>query len=103
MAVPRTKLKSGAEVLSKKKLYRTILNNQKDLFKQLFELRKDISKVRKELKEEAVKCVEKELGDKIHMIDSTLKDVMVQRKIFIDKGYITREEVNEKYKELQEG
>lgn len=48
-------------------------------------------------------AVERSLGDKYHMIGSTLQDVMVQRKIFMDKGFITRKEINKKYEELKTG
>ena len=72
-----------------------------DLQKQQFELRKSIASLG--IRELVEKEVEKSLGDKYHMITSTLNDVMVQRKIFIEKGFITREEINKKYEELKSG
>lgn len=81
--------------VSQKKGWRTVLLNNQEQFME--RLNKHEKEMQKQIREE----VEKELGDKIHMIESTLKDVMVQRKIFIDKGYITREEIDKKYEELK--
>jgi len=72
-----------------------------DLQKQQFELRKSIASLG--IRELVEKEVEKSLGDKYHMIVSTLNDVMVQRRIFIEKGFITRDEINKKYEELKAG
>ena len=72
-----------------------------DLQKQQFELRKSIASLG--IRELVEKEVEKSLGDKYHMIVSTLNDVTVQRRIFIEKGFITRDEINKKYEELKAG
>lgn len=70
---------------------------------QLVEQQKQIGELRSTIRDLIEKEVEKSMGDKYHMIQSTLNDVIVQRKIFMDKGFITREEINAKYEELKAG
>ena len=78
-----------------KKQFKRFLENQTKWSKETLGLRRDMRKL-------IVEEVARELGDKVHMIESTLKDVMMQRKIFEDKGYITKEEINKKYEELKD-
>ena len=86
--VPKTKV-------SQKKGWKTVLLGHQE------EFMKRLNKHDREVKKQIIEEVHKEIGDKIHMIESALKDVMVQRKIFVDKGFITREEINKKYEELK--
>ena len=76
---------------------------KKILLEKLTEQQRQILELKGLIRELVEKEVEKSLGDKYHMIISTLNDVMVQRKIFIEKGFITRDEINKKYEELKSG
>lgn len=69
----------------------------------LIDQQKQIDELRRSLREAVEAEVARNLGDKIHQIESTLTDTMVQRRIFIEKGYITRDEINAKYEELKKG
>lgn len=74
-----------------------------DLQKENMELRRMVTQFKQTIRAEVEREFEKSASDKLHMISSTLNDVMVQRRIFIDRGFITREEVNKKYEELKAG
>lgn len=89
--VPRTQVQP-----SKKSRIAALVEQVVGLQKQMLELRQEIRPL-------IEREVEKSLGDKYHMIVSTLNDVMVQRKIFIEKGFITRDEIEKKYEELKAG
>lgn len=88
--IPQTK------VSSKKSFKRALLD-------QLVEQQKQISELRVEMRKLVEEAVERSLGDKYHMIQSMLNDVIVQKKIFIEKGFITKDEINKKYEELKAG
>ena len=79
-----------------------LFENQKIVVEHLIEFSKLALSIKKDMRKQIIEEVQKEIGDKIHMIDSALKDVMVQRKVFEDKGYITKEEINKKYEELKD-
>lgn len=76
---------------------------KKSLLEKLMEQQEQIAELRQEMRNLVEEAVEKSLGDKYHMIGSTLQDVIVQKKVFFDKGFITREEINAKYEELKAG
>jgi len=86
--VPKTKV-------STKKAWRKIL------FDHQLTIMKRIHKNRREMKKEITREVEKQFGDKIEMIEGLYKDVIIQKKIFIEKGFIRQEDINKKYEELK--
>lgn len=79
-----------------------LFENQKVVVGHLIEFSNKILSIKKDMRKIITEEVMKEIGDKIHMINSALTDVMVQRKIFEDKGYITKEDVKKKYEELKD-
>ena len=72
----------------------TILNNQVDLSGRMLELERKIGDM-------IDKKIQVHLGAKIHLIESTLKETILQKEILIEKGYMTRDEINKKYEELR--
>jgi hypothetical protein len=74
----------------------------KIIMDQNVKLMQEVHSLRKEMADLVRKEVDKALGEKVAMIDGSLQEVIVQKKIFIEKGFITRQELNEKYKELKE-
>lgn len=79
---------------SKKSFKRVVIDNLAETQKRVMSIKKDMRKI---IEEE----VRKEIGDKIDMINGALTDVIIQKKIFIEKGFITREEIDKKYEELK--
>jgi len=45
--------------------------------------------------------VTKQLGDKIDILEGLYKEIIIQKKILQEKGYIDQEEINKKYEELK--
>ena len=86
--IPKTKV-------STKKAWRKILLDHQIM------IMKRIRKNRQEMRKEIKKEVEKQFGDKIEMIEGLYKDVIIQKKIFIEKGFIRQEDINKKYEELK--
>lgn len=74
---------------------------RKRLFDHQVTIMKRIHTNKRNMKKEVVKEVEKQFGDKIHMINSALDGVIALRKIFIDKGFITQEEYNKEKAEMR--
>jgi predicted transcriptional regulator len=77
-----------------KRFQRAILENQA-------ELQKEILKLRGEITELVERKVTEALGDKIHIIKSTLNEAIIHKELLIEMGVITREQVNKKYDELK--
>lgn len=90
---------------SKKKekiLLKEILKNQEELASQISDLRAELIKLRMEMRQTIREEVIKEIGDKISMIDATLTETIIHKEILIDKGILTREEVNNKLRQYQQ-
>jgi hypothetical protein len=64
---------------------------------EIVSIRKDIAALNDNVRKE----VEKQLGDKLKMIDAALTDTILQKEVLFEKGLISREEINKKYKELK--
>lgn len=71
-----------------------VLDHLKDTQKNVLSIKKDMRKL-------IIEEVRKEIGDKIDMMEGILTEIIVQKKILQEKGLITREEINKKYKELK--
>jgi len=79
---------------NKKNKISILIENQIRLHGELLKLKRDIySLVETEVK--------KNFDDKIEMIDAALKESILHKEILINKGFFTREEVNQKYEELR--
>jgi hypothetical protein len=87
--VPRTK------VLAKKSRYALLVQ-------QMIELKETMTTIRREMRDLVTAEVQKNIGDKIAMIDGALTETILQKEVLIEKGLMTREEINVKYKELRE-
>lgn len=72
------------------------------VLEHLMEQQKQINEIQRTIQELVEKEVATSLGDKIHLMNSTLTDIMVQRRIFIDKGFITREDIKDEYERLKQ-
>ena len=78
-----------------KKSFKTaVLEQIRDQQRELLELKKSIPEL-------VEKGIEKSLADKYHMITTTLNEIIVQRKIFLEKGLFTMDEIKRKYEELK--
>ena len=71
------------------------------LVEQVGELRKELLGLRAEMRAMVDEAVQKNIGDKIAMIDGALTESILQKEVLIDKGVMTRDEINEKYRDLQ--
>lgn len=71
------------------------------LAEQIQTLRDDLTKTRQEIQTLIEVGVEKSLGDKINMINGALTESILQKEVLIDKGLITRAEINAKYAALK--
>ncbi len=85
----------------KKDILKVLLQNQQTLMEKYIELSQEVMKLRNEMREFIEQSVCKSFGDKIQMITDTLKETVLQKEILIEKGYMTREEINKKYEELR--
>ena len=83
----------------KRKLLETLLANQVALEKRFHELGQQINSLRGDIRGE----VEKQFGEKIEMIDASLKDSILIKEVFYEKGFLTRQEVTAKYGEMKRG
>jgi fumarylacetoacetate (FAA) hydrolase family protein len=78
----------------------------KALVEQVNELQEQLLKLQIDMNKEINKRVEEEVaksfGDKIDMIDASLRESILQKEVLIDKGLMTREEINAKYADMRE-
>lgn len=79
---------------SKKSFKKVVLDHVANTQEQVLSIKKNI---RKEVEE----AVEKEIGDKIHMINSALDGVIALKEMFIEKGFISREEFNQQMAKMR--
>jgi hypothetical protein len=86
--VPRTK------VGSKKSKYSMLLEQFEELQHEVRELRQGLGPI-------IEREVERNLGDKIAMIDGALTETILQKEVLIDLGIVTRDQINAKYEELR--
>ena len=85
-----------------KRQHATIKALIKAVMQQNIELAAEVAKLKSEMRQFVEQEVRKSLGDKIAMIEGSLRESILHKEILIDKGFFTREEVNAKYKELRE-
>jgi len=94
-----------ADKYKKKKVPQTKVSTKKAWRKMIFDhqltIMKRVRKNRREMKEGIIREVEKEIGDKIDMIEAIYKRTIIIQNIWFDKGLITRKEISEKYEELK--
>ena len=64
-------------------------------------LQKQVLELRQEIRPMIEREVERNLGDKIAMIDGALTESILQKEVLIEKGLMTREDINGKYAELK--
>lgn len=94
MNTPKGQL-PGTKISLKKGWRKVLLENQEEFAKKL-------NRHKGEMKQEIAKEVERRLDDYVKRVDGALTEVILQKKILFDKGFITPEELTEKYKELME-
>jgi len=71
------------------------------MLKRNIALSQEILGLRNEMYELVKKQVDKIFADRIDMIEGSLRESIIHKEILIDKGFITRQEVNDKYDELK--
>ena len=81
-------------VVIPKKQFRVFLENQTKWAKSTMGLKRDMRKL-------VLEEVTKQLGDKIDILEGLYKEIIIQKKILQEKGYIDQEEINKKYEELK--
>lgn len=86
----------------KKDILKILLQNQQMLMERYIELSQEVMKLRGEMREYIEQSIYKSFGDKIDMIEGSLRESILHKEIFIEKGFITREEINRKWDELKE-
>lgn len=77
-----------------KKQFEKFLKTQTNWSKETLDLRRN-------MRELIVEEVKEEIGDKIKMIDGALTQTILMLRVFQDKGLITKDEIEEKHKELK--
>ena len=81
-------------VVVPKKQFNNLLKIHKEWAESSIGIRRDMRKL-------VIEEVAKEIGDKIKMIDGALTQTILMLRVFLDKGLITREEIDKKHKELK--
>jgi DNA-binding protein H-NS len=71
------------------------------LVEQISRAQEEVIKLRQEMKSLIEAEVQKSLGDKISMIDGALTETILQKEVLIERGLMTREEINAKYASLK--
>jgi len=74
---------------------------KKALLDGFADTQKEVISIKRDMNEEIEKRINERLGDHIKRLEGLYADVMLQKKIFFDKGLISREELSQKYKELK--
>lgn len=87
----------------KKDILNVLLRNQQTLLERCVDLSREVIGLRNEMREFIEQSVGKSFGDKIDMIDASLRESILHKELFIEKGFITRDEINQKWEELREG
>lgn len=84
------------------KKYTVIPKKQFEKFLKIHaEWAKSTTGLKRDMRKLVVEEVTKQFGDKIDMIEGLYREVIIQKKIFQEKGYISQEEINKKYEELK--
>jgi len=81
------------------KIQRSLLKSVMDQNSQLL---REILSLKKEMHELVRAEVVKAFGDREAMIEGALRESILHKKILMEKGFFTREELEAKYKELKE-
>ena len=71
------------------------------VIEHLAETQKQVISIKRDMRKEIIEEVEKEIGDKIKMIDALYHRTIVIQNIWFKKGLITREEISKEYEELK--
>jgi len=87
---------------TKKEILKAILTNQQIFMENLGALQNQVNKLRSEIHELIRDEVVKEIGDKINLIDAALTETIIHKEVLIEKGLLTREEVNEALRKRQQ-
>ena len=83
------------------KTTRTLYANQETILGYLMEFTKQVVTLKRNMRKIIIEEVEKEIGDKIKMIDALYKRTIVIQNIWFKKGLITREEISKEYEEVK--
>lgn len=83
------------------KTTKTLYENQEVILEHLIELNKQVVSTKRNMRKIIIEEVEKEIGDKIKMIEAIYKRTIVIQNIWFKKGLITREEIAEEYEEIK--
>lgn len=83
------------------KTAKKLFENQKIVVEHLVDFNKRVNSIKKDMRKLIIEEVEKEIGDKIDMIEAIYKRTIVIQNIWFDKGFVTREEIAEKYEEIK--
>jgi len=78
-----------------------LYENQKVLLDNLIGFSELVISIKRDMREQVIEEVEKEIGDKIKMIDGALTQTILMLRVFMDKGLITKDEIEKKHKELK--
>jgi len=73
----------------------------KQIIQENMKLRKDILGLQNKMYELIRKQVDKIFADRVVMIEGSLRESIIHKEILIEKGFLTRQEVNDKYDELK--
>lgn len=76
--------------------------SQNHLLREFILLRQENAKLRAEMLSTVRLLVKTEIGDVIDLINGALAETILQKEVLIDKGFMTRDEMNEKYRERKE-
>lgn len=83
------------------KTAKTLFENQKVVVEHLIEFSRQVLSIKKDMRKIIMEEVTKQFDDRKIMLEGLYREVLLQKKVLMDKGLITREEINKKYEELK--
>ena len=78
-----------------------LFKNQEIVVEYLIEFNKQVISIKKDMREIIAEEVTKQFDDKEIMLEELYKQTLLIQKVLMDKGLITREEINKKYEQLK--
>lgn len=77
-----------------------LFNNQMSLFHQFAGLIKEFRQERRKIKDSIEETIIKNLDDKVKLINDARDEIIILKELFIKKGLITREEINQEFMKM---
>ena len=81
---------------------KTVIESFGEMREEFNKIKADILAMKGDMEIRVEEEVVKNLDGKVEKIDAILTEVILQKEVLIDKGFMTREEMNKKHVELRD-